>query len=74
MTRLPGEESMIETLSFALGVGFSLLVHFYSIRRSPFSSQRKFLYSLLSFIGITGMLWLSGVLLAHFWERTRTLF
>ena len=57
---------MIETLSFLLGLGFSLLVHIRAIRPAPYPPLKKALYSLISTIGITGMVWLSGVLIAHF--------
>jgi len=57
---------MIEICSFLVGLGFSLLVHFKAIRPSPHPPVRKVLYFLVSTIGITGMLWLSGVLIANF--------
>ncbi len=56
---------MIETVFLLLGLGFSLLVHLRTIRTSPYSPLRRTIYSLLSAIGITGMVWLSGVLIAH---------
>lgn len=57
---------MIETLSLLLGLGFSLIVYVRTIRTSPHSRSRKSLYTVLSTIGITGMLWLSGILIANF--------
>jgi hypothetical protein len=57
---------MIESLSFLLGLGFSLLVHLRAIRPAPYSPLKKTVYSIISTIGITGMVWLSGVLIAHF--------
>ncbi len=60
---------MIETVSFALGIAFSILVHIRSISKAPLSPGRKALYSTLSFIGITGMLWLSGILIGHFLDK-----
>ena len=57
---------MIETLSFLLGFGFSLVVHLRAIRPSPYSPLKKTVYFIISTIGITGMVWLSGVLIAHF--------
>ena len=64
---------MIEILSFVLGIGFSVLVHFRSISGSPYSLQRKALYSVLSFVGITGMVWLSGIVIAHFLKKAALL-
>jgi hypothetical protein len=57
---------MIETVSFLLGLGFSLLVHFRTIRTASCGPLRKAFYFAISTIGITGMLWLSGVLIASF--------
>ena len=57
---------MIELLSFLLGICFSLLVHVRTIRPAPISPLRKAVYFFFSTIGITGMVWLSGVLIAHF--------
>ncbi len=60
---------MIETFSFLFGIGFSILVYVQSIRTREISSSRKTAYLLLSTIGITGMVWLSGVLVAHFLRK-----
>jgi hypothetical protein len=60
---------IIETISFLFGFGFSLLVYQRSIRRGPFSRPRKIAYFLVSTAGITGMVWLSGVLVAHFLKK-----
>jgi hypothetical protein len=57
---------MIETFSFLFGLGFSLLVYHRTIRSGPFSRTQKAAYGIVSTIGITGMVWLSGVLVAHF--------
>jgi len=57
---------MIETASFLFGLGFSMLVYFLSIRTRNDSSLRKAGYFLISTLGITGMVWLCGVLIAHF--------
>ncbi len=64
---------MIETFSFLFGIGFSILVYFLSIRTRELSPSRKTVYFLLSTIGITGMVWLSGVLIAHFLRRLNVL-
>lgn len=61
---------MIETLSLLLGLGFSMLVYIRTIRTSSYSRSRKALYTVLSTIGITGMLWLSGILIANFLRET----
>jgi hypothetical protein len=55
---------MIETLSLLFGLGFSVLVYFRSIRPASQSPAQKSLYTIISTIGITGMVWLSGVLIA----------
>jgi hypothetical protein len=56
---------MIETIGFLLGFGFSVLVYVRSIRSADLSWQKKALYSLFTFIGITGTVFLAGVLIAH---------
>lgn len=53
---------MIETAAFLVGIGFSVLVYYRSIRPAPVSAGRKLLYFLLSLIGIAGMLFLFGVM------------
>ncbi len=60
---------MIETGSFIFGFAFSVLVYVLSIRRRDIPPSRKAAYFLLSTIGITGMVWLSGVLVAHFLRK-----
>ena len=61
--------AMIETASFLFGIGFSILVYFLSIRTRNESSLRKTGYFLISTVGITGMVWLSGVLIAYFLRK-----
>jgi len=60
---------MIESLFFLFGLGFSFLVYFRSIRPLDHPPSRKFVYSLFTFIGITGTLFLFGVLVAHFLRK-----
>lgn len=57
---------MIETISFFAGLGFSVLVSIRSIKPGNHPPVRKMLYAITSTIGITGMVWLCGVLIAHF--------
>lgn len=57
---------MIETLSFLFGLCFSFLVYIRTIRPARERPLRKMTYALLSTIGITGMVWLCGILIAHF--------
>ncbi len=57
--------TMIELASFVFGLGFSILVFFRSIRTAKLSASRKLFYFVITLIGITGMLFLSGVLIAH---------
>jgi hypothetical protein len=64
---------MIETVSFLFGLGFSILVYFLSIRTRNDSPLRKAGYFLISTVGITGMVWLSGVLIAHFLRKLNLL-
>ncbi len=69
-------QSMIETISFLLGLGFSVLVYFHSIRPGDQPRLTKAVYFFFTLIGITGTLFLSGVLIAHFlrkWEYICTL-
>jgi len=61
---------MIETISFILGFGFSVLVYVRSIRTADLSWQKKAAYSFFTFLGITGTVFLAGVLIA---DRLRTL-
>lgn len=55
---------MFETLCFLVGVGFSFLVYFRSIGKTDYSWPKKAFYFLLTLIGITGTLFLFGVLVA----------
>jgi len=64
---------VLEMISFLLGFGFSLLVYFLSIRRAAIPPLRKAGAFILSTIGITGMVWLSGVLIAHFLRKLHLL-
>jgi hypothetical protein len=54
---------MIETTGFLLGFGFSVLVYVRSIRTADLSWRKKAAYSLFTFIGITGTVFL-GILIA----------
>lgn len=53
---------MIETVAFFLGIGFSVLVYYRSIRLAPVSAGRKLIYFILSLTGIAGMLFLFGIM------------
>lgn len=64
---------MIETASFLFGLGFSILVFFLSIRKQNDSPLRKAGYFFISTVGITGMVWLSGILIAHFLRKLNIL-
>ena len=55
---------MIEQVSFLFGLGFSFLVYVRSIRKTDYSRPKKAFYFLLTLIGITGTLFLFGVLVA----------
>jgi len=57
--------TMIETIGFLLGFGFSVLVSVRSIRTADLSWQQKTYSALFTFIGITGTVFLASVLLAH---------
>jgi len=60
---------MIESFSFLFGFGFSVLVYFRTIHSANHPPARKALFTILSTIGITGMVWLCGVLIAHFLKK-----
>ncbi len=60
---------MIEAISFLAGLGFSLLVYVLSIRPLKESPFRKFVYFFFALIGITGSLFLFGVLSAYFLRK-----
>lgn len=64
---------MIEIASFLFGIGFSWLVFERTIRTGPYSTGQKVLYTVLSTIGITGTVWLFGVLIAHFLRKLHIL-
>jgi hypothetical protein len=57
--------SMIETISFLFGLGFSLLVTVLSIRPLNQPWPKKMVYFFFTLIGITGTVFLIGVMLAH---------
>ncbi len=60
---------MIEALFLCIGLSFSIFVYFHSIKPLRLPGAKKFIYFLFSLIGITGTLFLSGVLIAHFLRR-----
>jgi hypothetical protein len=60
---------MFETISFIAGLGFSLLVYVLSIRPLRESRFKKFVYFFFTLIGITGSLFLFGVVSAHFLRK-----
>ena len=55
---------MFETFCLLVGLGFSFLVYFRSIGKTDYSRPRKAFYFVLTLIGITGTLFLFGVLVA----------
>lgn len=61
---------MLETAFFIFGLGFSLIVYVQTIHYAELSSGRKMLYTILSAVGITGTVWLFGILVAHFLRKT----
>jgi hypothetical protein len=60
---------MIETSAFLFGLGFSVFVYLTSIRRRDYPPLQKTIYTILSTVGITGMVWLCGVIIAHFLKK-----
>ncbi len=60
---------MVGALFFCFGLGFSMFVYFHSIKPLDLPVTKKFIYFFFSFIGITGTLFLSGVLIAHALHR-----
>ena len=60
---------MIELISFLLGLGFSIFVAVHSIRPLDQSWMHKIVYTIFTLIGITGTIFLSGVLTAHFLRK-----
>lgn len=61
---------MIETFCFLFGLGFSFLVYFRSIRKTHYSWPKKSIYFFFTLVGITGTLFLFGVLVA---DKLRTM-
>jgi len=61
---------MIEIISFLLGLGFSLLVYILSIRPLNQPWLNKTGYFVITLIGITGTIFLIGVLMADFLRKT----
>jgi len=61
--------SLIETVSFLLGLGFSFLVYFLSIRPLDKPWTTKAYIFIFTLIGITGTIFLAGVLIAHFLRK-----
>lgn len=55
---------MIEIISLFCGLGFSFLVYFQSIRKTDYPPAKKAFYFLITLIGITGTLFLFGILVA----------
>lgn len=55
---------MIEMFCFLFGLGFSILVYFRSIMKTGYSWPKKAIYFFFTLIGITGTLFLFGVLVA----------
>ena len=64
---------MIEMFCFSFGLGFSFLVYFRSIRKTDYSWPKKAFYFLFTLIGITGTLFLFGVLIADKLRNMRAL-
>jgi len=60
---------MIELGSFLCGLGFSILVYYRSLKPLDIPWLKKTAYIVFTFIGITGTLFLSGVLIAHFLRK-----
>jgi len=73
LTEIPGRvtiQPMIETISFILGLGFSVLVYVRSIRTAGLPWQKKAVFAFFTAIGITGTIFLFGILIA---DRLRTM-
>ncbi len=62
---------MIETLFLFLGLGFSMLVYVRSIRTREDSPARKMLYFFFTLVGITGTIFLIGVMIADMLSGTK---
>ena len=56
---------MIETICLFFGLGFSVLVYFRSIRTVDVPPVKKAFYVFFTFIGITGTIFLFGILVAN---------
>ena len=56
---------MVETIFFLTGFGFSIFVYFRSIKNPDYPALKKAWYAFITFIGITGILLLVGVMIAH---------
>jgi hypothetical protein len=57
---------MVETIFFLAGLGFSILVYFRSIKSTDYPPLKKAWYAFITFVGITGILLLVGVMLSSF--------
>jgi hypothetical protein len=60
---------MIEIVCLLFGLGFSMFVYFHSIRPLDQPFFRKSFYFIFTSIGITGTLFLFGVLVAYFLRK-----
>ena len=56
---------MIETFCLFFGLAFSVLVYFRSVRTADVSPVKKAFYFFFTFIGITGTIFLFGILVAN---------
>ena len=65
--------AMIEKIFLLIGLGFSLLVYFRSMKNARLSFFRKTFYFLITLVGITGTLSLIGVMVSHFLSRLHIL-
>ena len=57
---------MVEMIFFLAGLGFSILVYFRSIKNTDYPLVTKAWYAIITFVGITGILLLVGVMLSYF--------
>lgn len=62
---------MIESVSLFIGLGYSVLVYVLSIRPRNDKGWKKSVYFFFTLIGITGTLFLFGVLIAHVLRELR---
>ncbi len=78
MNRLTGGRAsgyyvdMIEKIFFLLGLGFSILVYYRSIRPADIPPLKKTFYFLLTLVGITGTVFLIGIMAAHVLSQLKT--